>query len=500
MSLSRSWVLALSILAILMAIAITFTSQYIIIPRHAKPTEYQSTYFSLPTSANVFVVGPQSLTKNLTGLGFPLSAISFVNPSELPSTPSGSVIIIDWNYVNKTLHINYNELARALENPIGKNDLIIIISKDPKEILMLEETIAVAWGNHYHSKVIGFPVFSINESSYIVGFGNNGLTISVVPINQIEQLQSIMRTWYNITHKSVNINTAANLDPIINQDPCQYIQVNYGGQLNGQYGWFFGTGPRQITAYYDGITSTYQFDYCIVVVNSMSTGIIPEVPVEYLGFMNYIPGFSGGSFAYYRAGINMTTAWDDYYGVLNGINSYMGYVGGTGIQPGTITCTPGILSYISISVPLPGGVTLNFQFQPTASSTGTTDRNFITDFQSTPTVSLNNIVWWFAFLNQWTCLPQSTSANAWYPVGFEVNSGEWALVQGANNLNTVVSPVYWERGVVCYGSYPYENAFGSVVYFVLEYQPGTPWTVKQLSINYPSGGTYNVIYGTNKCP
>lgn len=261
---------------------------------------------------------------------------------------------------------------------------------------------------------------------------------------------------------------------------------------------YSGQGPQTIITHYNGLQSAYQFDYCIIVANSMSTGVTLEVPVEYLGFMVYQPSFSGGSFAYYKAGINMTTAWNDYYGVLNGINSYMGYVGGTGIQPGTITCTPGILSYIGISVPLPGGVTLNFQFQPTASNTGTTDRNFITDNQYTPTVSLNNIVWWFAFLNQWTCLPQSTSANAWYPVGFEVDSGEWTLVQGANNLNTAVSPVYWERGAVCYGSY--KNAFSSVVYFVLEYQPGAPWTVKQLSINYPSGGTYNVIYGTNKCP
>ncbi|WP_054857443.1 hypothetical protein [Vulcanisaeta sp. JCM 16159] len=149
-------------------------------------------------------------------------------------------------------------------------------------------------------------------------------------------------------------------------------------------------------------------------------------------------------------------------------------------------------------MPLPLGITVNFQFQSTASSTSTTDRNFITDTQWTPTVALNNLVWWFAFLNQWTCLPQSTSAWAWYPVGFEDDGDVWTLVQGANKLNTAVSPVYWERGVVCYGSY--ENAFSSVVYFVLEYQPGTPWTVKELSINYPSGGTYNVIYGTSKCP
>ncbi|WP_054857442.1 hypothetical protein [Vulcanisaeta sp. JCM 16159] len=139
-------------------------------------------------------------------------------------------------------------------------------------------------------------------------------------------------------HK-IPVTATMNFDPT-SLDPCEYIQNNYGGQLNGQYGWFFGTGLQYINAYYNGLQSLYQFDYCIVVTNSMTTGTTPQIPVTYLGFMNYAPSFSGGSIAYYRAGINMTTAWNDYYSVLNGINSYMGYVGGTGIQPGTITCHP----------------------------------------------------------------------------------------------------------------------------------------------------------------
>ncbi|WP_148224644.1 hypothetical protein [Vulcanisaeta moutnovskia] len=496
MGLSKPWALALSILALVMAIALLLTNQYFLVLRHGKPIENPSTYFSLPSNVHVFMIGPKSLINNLTSMGIPSSSISLITPNELPSILNDSVVIIDWNYVNKTLHMNYDELAKALENSMGRNDLIVIISENPNEVLMLEETIAVAWGNYYRSKVIGFPVFPVNGPSYVVGFGSAGLIINVIPINQTQRLKLEIEYWYSTTHK-IPMTVGTNFDST-NQDPCLYIQTNYGGQLNGQYGWFFSTGLQSIKAYYNGLQSTYQFDYCIIVANSMSTGTIPEIPIEYLGFMTYQPGFSGGYFAYYRAGINMTTAWNDYYGVLNGINSYMGYAGGTGIEPGTITCMPGVLSYISISVPLPLGVTLNFQFQSTASGISTTDRNFITDSQWTPTVALNDIVWWFAFLNQWTCLPQITSAGAWYPVGFEVDSGAWALVQGSNKLNTAVSPVYWERGVVCYGSY--KNSFSSVVYFVLEYQPGTPWTVKQLSINYPYGGTYNVIYGTNTCP
>ncbi len=181
---SKSWVLILLMLALLITVALLI-NQYITTSKHGRPTKYQPTQFSLPPpNVHVFVVGPQSLINNLTKPGLPSNAIGFVSPSELSSIPNGSVVIIDWGgYVNRTLRMSYDELANALEIPMGSNDLIIIISENPNETLMLEETMAVAWGgNYYHSKVIGFPIFPTNESSYIIGFGNAGLTITVVPI------------------------------------------------------------------------------------------------------------------------------------------------------------------------------------------------------------------------------------------------------------------------------------------------------------------------------
>ncbi|WP_054857441.1 hypothetical protein [Vulcanisaeta sp. JCM 16159] len=121
-------------------------NQYIPILRHSQSSRYQSTYLSLPPSIHIFVVGPQSLINNLTELGVPSSAINLISPNKLSSTPNGSITIIDWNYANKTLHMNYNELARTLETPMGKNDLVIIVNENPSETLMLEETMAVAWG------------------------------------------------------------------------------------------------------------------------------------------------------------------------------------------------------------------------------------------------------------------------------------------------------------------------------------------------------------------
>lgn len=231
-------------------------------PRHVKPTEYQLTYFSLPSNVSVLVVGPQSLINNLTGLGLPSSAIRLVSPVELSSTPNGSVIIIDWNYVNKTMHMNYDELAKALENPMGRYDLVIVISEDPSEVMMLEETVAVAWGNYYRSRVIGFSVFPVNSSSYILGFGGAGLMIAVIPINQVERLRLLMRTWYNMAYNTslsmpiyVRLNTVINTT---NQDPCYYIAVNYGRFLiNNQYGWLFWTGPQTIITHHNGLQSAY---------------------------------------------------------------------------------------------------------------------------------------------------------------------------------------------------------------------------------------------------
>ncbi len=80
-----------------------------------------------------------------------------VNLSELQALPSGSIIIIDWDYVNNTMHETLNQLSNQLRTLIGMKDLIILYTKNSKQTQALEEAIAIAWGGNYrHSAVIGY--------------------------------------------------------------------------------------------------------------------------------------------------------------------------------------------------------------------------------------------------------------------------------------------------------------------------------------------------------
>lgn len=147
------------------------------------------------------------------------------------------------------------------------------------------------------------------SATYVVGFGGGyGLEINVIPQYEYvtNTLNGLITSWYSITHNTHN--AISGMDPI-NTDPCEYLINQYGGQLNGQYGWLFYTGP---TKYEDIAGNEFEYDYCILVINvSPTQAATPQFPVDYLGYANYIPSSGGGSFAYYNVGINMTepTRW-----------------------------------------------------------------------------------------------------------------------------------------------------------------------------------------------
>ncbi len=280
---------------------------------------------ALPVVA--YVIGPPQFINELTNLGAPASIIKPVNLSELPLLSSDSIIIIDWDYVNDTMHESLNQLSNQLQTLIGRKDLIILYTKNPKQTQALEEAIAIAWGgNYYHSTVIGYPVIGVSNSSatYVVGFGGYGLEINVIPQYEYatNTLNELITSWYSITHNTHN--AISGMDPV-NTDPCEYLINQYGGQLNGQYGWLFYTGGP--TKYEDIVGNEFEYDYCILVINvSPTQAATPQFPVDYLGYANYIPSSGGGSFAYYKVGINMTEAYE--VDQANGYNSYM--AGGEG--------------------------------------------------------------------------------------------------------------------------------------------------------------------------
>jgi hypothetical protein len=447
------------------------------------PTPVKSQPLALPVVA--YVVGPPQFIGELVDLGVPVSMIRPANLSELSMLPSGSIVVVDWDYVNGTMHELLNQLSNQLQALIGRKDLVILYTKNPKQSQALEEAIAIAWGNYYHSKVIGYPVIGVGNVSavYIVGFGGYGLEINVIPQYEYvtNTLNELITSWYSMVHNMPN--TVNGMDPT-DTDPCEYLINQYGGQLNGQYGWLFYTGP---TEYEDIVGNVFEYDYCVLVINvSPTQASTPQFPVDYLGYANYIPSSNGGSFAYYNVGINMTEAYE--VDQANGYNSYMGWGGESGAaQPGNTGCS--LFSYSTLEMSLEIlQQTLEFIFEAATSDgqvAGLTSS--LTVVNNPYNLYLSDLIWNIGVTTS-LCTPATTTAGAQYPVGFEIDTadGIWFLNAGAGSVNTAASPILWTSGAVCYPNYNggyYVDTFNSAIYFVLQYNPSASYTVTLQSTN-----------------
>ncbi|GGI83850.1 hypothetical protein GCM10007112_20860 [Vulcanisaeta souniana JCM 11219] len=455
---------------------------------------------TLPVAA--YVIGPPQFINELTDLGAPASMIRPVNLSELSALPTDSIIIIDWDYVNGTMHESLNQLSNQLQTLISRKDLIILYTKNPKQTQALEEAIAIAWGNYYHSTVIGYPVIGVGNVSatYIVGFGGYGLEINVIPQYEYvtNTLNELITNWYSITHNTHN--PISGMDPT-NMDPCEYLINQYGDQLNGQYGWLFYTGP---TKYEDIAGNEFEYDYCTLVINvSPTQAATPQFPVDYLGYANYIPSSSGGSFAYYNVGINMTEAYE--VDQANGYNSYMGWGGESGVaQPSNTGCS--LFSYSTLEMALEIlQQTLEFIFDAATSDgqvAGLTSSLAIINNPSN--LYLSDLVWNIGVTTS-LCTSATTTAGAQYPVGFEVDAadGIWFLNAGVGSTNTAASPILWTSGTVRYPNYVnggyYVDSFESTIYFVLQYNPSTSYTVTLQSTN-DNWLPFILYQAENTCP
>ncbi|MGC8544198.1 MAG: hypothetical protein ACP5NQ_09665 [Vulcanisaeta sp.] len=93
------------------------------------PTPVKSQPLALPVVA--YVVGPPQFIGELVDLGVPVSMIRPANLSELSMLPSGSIVVVDWDYVNGTMHELLNQLSNQLQALIGRKDLVILYTKKP---------------------------------------------------------------------------------------------------------------------------------------------------------------------------------------------------------------------------------------------------------------------------------------------------------------------------------------------------------------------------------
>ena len=450
----------------------------------------------LPVTA--YVVGSGRFISGLVGLG------------QLSSLPNDSIVIIDWDFVNETMHDSLNQLAEQLEGVVGRGDLVILYTENPGQVPMLEDAIAVAWGNHYKSKVIGYPVMHVNSSAYVVGFGGrNYLVISPVQVSgeYTVTLNGLISYWVQINKVTTDQLPLRNMDSTYyDVDLCrQTLEAIQSNNLNQ---WFFGTGVNTIMDTNTG--NEYVYDYCITGVYEPS-GSPADIPVEYLGFNNIVVGSNGGGgdWGYYNVGINMTAGY--YIDQENGYNSYMSWTGTPdAAQPGSTSCssfnspsTLEVVEQIALEV-------LEFIYDAALESDPSSPVYSLTASLSIvngPYVSsgiLSSLTWSIGVENQnWFCAPVQTQIGYEYPVGFGVLDGQGLWVVNPGTINTAASPVYSGNVAICYplsSGYLVEQFF-SQGYFVLQYNPSATYTVSLLSSYYgPSSGSGSYELPSSTCP
>ena len=425
----------------------------------------------LALPATAYVVGPSQFINGLISAGAPQSMIRPITLSNLVSVPNDSIVVIDWDYINESMHVTLNQLAKLLEGVIGRGDLIILYTESPRWVLPLEDAIVVAWGNHYHSTVIGYPVTAVNASTYVMAFGGrNYLVINPVQVryDYTAAINELIRYWVLVNKVPTSNTYLANLDPTYyDQDECGELLTQIQSQHLNQ--WFFEYGPGLDQGSQTG--NQYKYDYCIFGVYQPA-GQPAYIPVEYLGFNNLEASSSGGNWVSYVVGINMTTAY--YIDQENGYNSYMTWTG-TGAEPGSTSCSwfPPTTSVLELVLEI-AQEAFEFIYDVALASDLSNPVYSLTASLSTVgpgPEGTANLVWSIGIENQnWFCTPVSTQAGYYYPVGFGVvnSQGEWYV--NPNTVNTAASPVFYGEGPICYPLTRGNNVenFGSHVYSIFK--------------------------------
>ncbi|WP_069808099.1 hypothetical protein [Vulcanisaeta thermophila] len=455
---------------------------------------YETT--QLPTTTHAYLIGNNETTRELALAGIPTNTLMAITINQLNQTPNQSIIIINWEYVRNEL----NKTVKILGDLFRKNDLIIIAinNSDFREYTEAEHALAMAWGRAYHTMVIGFPVINLTWASDVimVAYGNNhSLTIEPLPISSqgvnmritMPSLREAIEEW---------------------QDPTPYDTCGMLAPYNGT-----GTPPRLILQYgawtYDQQNDIYRFSYCVEVVETIAgTGAGQYyLPTDYIGYVAYIPAASGGTIYPIKAGINMTTAYQEVDKPM-GYNSYMGWAIG-GIEPSSQSCIP----QFTITIYWPPSLAITYQ--PPQGKETISNGVYNSFTIGTIGLGMSNVVWNFKYTNyynlsftSWCSGYQQTKANAVYQDGYGIfyDNGGWVLLGGTNAVNTAASPIYYSGGSVVWLNNPYTNTcelevFYSQLYFILQYSPGSQWQVINLP-NSPVGGYYNTILHlpSSECP
>jgi hypothetical protein len=113
---------------------------------------------SISLNTPIYVIGPQTLTQRLVGVGVPQSLIKPIGLNQLPSLPGNSTIIIDYSVIEPSVVVCVvnGEMKLNLTSPvidlltslITKGDLVMLYG-NTSDLPAMEYLLAYAWARRY---------------------------------------------------------------------------------------------------------------------------------------------------------------------------------------------------------------------------------------------------------------------------------------------------------------------------------------------------------------
>ena len=322
-------VFAISLVATVFLVAVVIS----LLPHGAKQMETNPNVpmpIGLPINASldspIYVVGPQSLTQRLVGVGVPQSLIKPVSLGQLSSLPGNSTVIIDYSViepeviigvVNGRVGLNLTSpVISLLTNLIAEGDLVMLYGNS-SDLPIMEYLLAYSWARRYgvlnstrwggpgkpSDYLITYPEIPVgSKEALAVAFGGPYYLI-IGPAMPRDVLRAVMM-YIILKHPSTSqAQVGVNLGPT--QDPCWLAYSNYyeganelePGIYEGNHNYLIWAAPLSgapytewgIEGYSDG-NGTFYYDTCLEIGNQVwATATPPNIPAYVYGFVGYKP-------------------------------------------------------------------------------------------------------------------------------------------------------------------------------------------------------------------
>ncbi|MFP3299073.1 MAG: hypothetical protein RXO22_08380 [Thermocladium sp.] len=416
----------------------------------------------------VYVIGPQSLTQRLVGVGVPQSLIKPIGLNQLPSLPNNSIAIIDWSAikpyiaystVNRNTTLNLTSPAvDLLTSLITKGDLVILYG-NTSNLPTMEYLLAYTWARKYgilasSEYLIALPTIPVGSKDALAAAFGGPYYLVIWPVMPRYMVKAIM-TYTALKHLPVSkaqtggaglsfsmikANLQSSSSSLYPEDVCGYIYSQYYQNAasvssgvyessNSYFIWllpmlnWYGTLDNGVQGYSDG-NGTFYYDTCLEVSTQVIVAAPSYVPLYVYGYVSYDPTSTmtnnGGEVLSETGTIDYYTSYEYYNeSITNSIIA--GPASTANVQPQPTSSTT---SY-SISVPS-GSESISLNYGPSTQAYG---------------YPAGNVTWTFNLNN-------ANTPNDNYYNDFEDPTPNWIMPNFSSSQQSAYLPVYMSAKVM----------------------------------------------------